>query len=123
MSSPPCRAAPTSFSEYVAQQPNHVRRILRECDLSENATQILVSLICSPGSFSGGSDGGLLNGLCTFGFVRGSPAEVDELLPVGKGHVPGESLIMSSTRTALCGLFAAITHLRLVVEYYHIIPN
>jgi hypothetical protein len=30
---------------------------------------------------------------------------------------------MSSTRTELCGIFAAITHLRLVVEYYHIIPN
>jgi ribonuclease HI len=65
----------------------------------------------------------LLNGLGTFCFVWGSPAAVDELLPVGKGYVPGESLIMSSTRTELCGLFAAITHLRLVVEYYHIIPN
>jgi ribonuclease HI len=65
----------------------------------------------------------LLNELGTFGFVWGSPAAVDELLPVGKGHVPGESLIMSSTRTELCGLFAAITHLRLVVEYYHIIAN
>jgi hypothetical protein len=30
---------------------------------------------------------------------------------------------MSSTRTELCGLFAAITHLRLVVEYNGIIPN
>ena len=52
-----------------------------------------------------------------------SSTEVDKLLPVGKGHVPGASLIMSSTRTELCGLFAAVTHLRLVVEYYHIIPN
>jgi hypothetical protein len=48
---------------------------------------------------------------------------VDTLLPVGKGHVPGASLIMSSTRTELCGLFAAVMHLRLVIEYYHIIPN
>jgi hypothetical protein len=30
---------------------------------------------------------------------------------------------MSTTRTELCGLFAAVTHLRLVVEYYRIIPN
>jgi hypothetical protein len=71
MSSPPCRAEPSCFSEYVAQQPHHVRRILRECDLSETATQKLLSLICSPGSFSGGTDGGLLNGLGTFGYVWG----------------------------------------------------
>jgi ribonuclease HI len=96
---------------------------LSDCVLTEKATQKFVSLICSPGSFSGGTDGGLLNELGTFGFVWGNHAAVDELLPVGKGHVPGESLIMSSTRTELCGLFAAITHLRLVVEYYHIIPN
>jgi hypothetical protein len=30
---------------------------------------------------------------------------------------------MSSSRAEMCGLFAAITHLRLVVEYYAIIPN
>jgi ribonuclease HI len=30
---------------------------------------------------------------------------------------------MSSTRTEMCGLFAALTHLRLVVEYFHIIPK
>ena len=123
-SSPPCRVAPSSFSEYVAQQPHHVRRLFRDCDLSESATQKVVSLICSPGAFYGGTDGGLLNELGTFGFVWGtSRTEVDKLLPVGKGHVPGASLIMSSTRTELCGLFAAVTHLRLVVEYYHIIPN
>jgi hypothetical protein len=33
------------------------------------------------------------------------------------------SLIMFSTRTQLCGLFAALTHLRLVIEYFHIFPN
>jgi hypothetical protein len=120
---PLCRAEPSSFSEYVAQQPNHVRRLFRNCDLSESATQKVVSLICS-GTFFGGTDGGLLNELGTFGFVWGvTRNEVDTLLPVGKGNVPGASLIMSSTRTELCGLFAAVTHLRLVVEYYHIIPN
>jgi hypothetical protein len=69
--SPPCRAVPSSFSEYVAPQPNHVRRLFRNCDLSESATQKLVSLICSSGTFSGGTDGGLLNELGTFGFVWG----------------------------------------------------
>jgi hypothetical protein len=38
LSPPLCREWPTSFSEYVAQQPVHVRRILRDCDLSETAT-------------------------------------------------------------------------------------
>jgi hypothetical protein len=112
---------PTSFSEYVAQQPIHVRRILRDCDLSETTTQNAVSLICS-GSLYGRTDGGLLNELGTFGFVWGKPRAVDKLLPIGKGHVPGASLIMSSPRTELCGIFAAITHLRLVVQFYHIVP-
>jgi hypothetical protein len=44
-----------------------------------------------------------------------------ELLPFGMGHVPGASLIMSSTRTEMCGIFAALTHLRLIVEFYHIV--
>jgi hypothetical protein len=66
MSSPPCRAEPSCFSEYVTQQPHHVRRIIRECDLSETATQKVLVLICSPGSFSRGTDGGLLNGLAWY---------------------------------------------------------
>jgi hypothetical protein len=60
--------------------------------------------------------------LGTFGFVWGNPRAVDKLLPIGKGHIPGASLIMSSTRMELCGIFAAITHLRLVVQFYHIVP-
>jgi hypothetical protein len=31
--------------------------------------------------------------------------------------------MMSSIRTEMCGLFAAVTHLRLVVEYFHIVPS
>jgi ribonuclease HI len=123
MSLPPSREEATTFSEYVAQQPNHVRHLLRHCDLSEITTQKLVSLIRSPGPFYGGTDGGLLNELGTYGFVWGNYSAVDKLLPIGKGHVPGASFIMSSTRAEMCGLFAAITHLRLVVEYYAIIPN
>jgi hypothetical protein len=123
LSPPPSRTPPASFSEYVSQQPAHLKRLLRDCDLSEIASQKLVSLIRSPGSFCGGTDGGLLDGLGTFGFVWGKSSVDDELLPSGKGHVPGASIIMSSTRTELCGLFAAITHLRLAVEYYAIIPH
>jgi hypothetical protein len=39
----------------------------------------------------------------------------------GMEHVPCASLIMSSTRTEMCGLFATLTHLRLIVEYFHIV--
>jgi ribonuclease HI len=120
---PPCQEEPTSFPEYVAQQPNHVQRLLRECDLSENATLKLVSLIHSTRTFVCGTDGGLLNGLGTFGYVWSDPNLYDELLPIGMGHIPCASLIMSSTRTEIYGLFAALTHLRLVVEYCHIVPS
>ena len=90
--------------------------------LSKNATHKLVSLIYSSRSLLCGTDGGLLNGLGTFGYVWGDSTKVDALSPFGKGHVPGASLIMSSTRIELCGLFAAITHLRLVVESFLLIP-
>ena len=59
-SAPPSREEPTSFQEYVAQQPTHVSRLLRDCDLSEIVTQNLVSLIESPNTLSGGTYGGLL---------------------------------------------------------------
>jgi hypothetical protein len=120
---PPSREEATTFSEYVAQQPNHVRRRLRHSDLSETTKQKLVSLIRSPGRFYGRTDGGLLHEFGTFGFVWGNTSAVDKLLPIGKGHVSGASFIMSSTRAEMCGSVAAITHLRLVVEYYAIIPN
>jgi hypothetical protein len=85
------RRSRPAFSEYVAQQPNHVQRLLRERDLSENATLNLVSLIHSTRSFVCGTDGGLLN---------------------------GSAPLMSSTRTEMCGIFAALTHLRLIVEFF-----
>jgi ribonuclease HI len=123
MSSPPSQEAATRFCDFVAQQPTHIRRLLRHCDLTETNTLNLVSLIHTSGPFDGGTDGGLLNGFGTFGYVWGNSAAVDKLLPIGKGHVPGASFIMSSTRAEMCGLFAAITHLRLVVEYHAILPN
>jgi hypothetical protein len=123
-SAPPSRAEEaTSFSEYVAQQPHHIKRLLRQCDLSEITTLKLVSLINSKGLFYGGTDGGLLNELGTFGFVWGKPSGIDKLFSIGKGRVPGAPFIMSSTRAEMCGLFAAVTHLRLVVEYHAIRPN
>ena len=65
----------------------------------------------------------------------GEPSAVDKLLPIGKEyahyyiytigkeHVPGASFIISSTRAEMCGLFAAITHLHLMVEYHALRPS
>jgi hypothetical protein len=93
----PCRVyEATSFSEYVAQQPKYVRRILSDCDLTETATQKLLSLLRFPGPVYGGTGSGLLNGLGTFGFVWGDISKANALLPIVKGHVPGAPLIMSS---------------------------
>jgi hypothetical protein len=80
-------------------------------------------LIYSTRTLLCGTDGGLLNGLGTFVYVWSDSNQDDELLPIDTGHVPGASLIMSSTRTEMCGLFAALTHLRLIVEYSHIVPS
>jgi hypothetical protein len=63
----PCRVEATSFSEYVAQQPKHVRRILSDCDLTE--TVFVAALFRS--RIYGGTDGGELNELGTFGFFGG----------------------------------------------------
>jgi hypothetical protein len=63
-----------------------------------------------------GTDGGLLNGLGTFGCVWSDPQLKGELLPFGMGHVPGASLVMSSTRTEMCGIFASLTHLTLIIK-------
>jgi hypothetical protein len=89
---PPCREEPTSFLEYVAQQPRHVQHLLRECDLSENATLKLVSFIYSSRSLLCGTDGGLLNGFGTFGFVWGDSTKVDALR-----SVRGTSLVLLSS--------------------------
>jgi hypothetical protein len=47
---PPSREEATTFSEYVAQQPNHVRRLLRHCDISDVLQCTTVLQICSRSS-------------------------------------------------------------------------
>jgi hypothetical protein len=78
------------------------------------------SISFSTSSFVCGTDGGLLNGLGTFGYVWSDPQLKGELLPFGMG-VPGASLIMSSTRSEMCEIFAALTHLRLIVGFIDIV--
>jgi hypothetical protein len=67
-----------------------------------------------------GTDGGLLNGEGTFGNLWAHPDDTTALVS-GNGAVPGNPISMSSTRTELCSLFAALTHLRLIISYYHMV--
>jgi ribonuclease HI len=39
----------------------------------------------------------------------------------GNGQVPGYSHGLSSTRSELCGIFAALTYLRLVKQFHHLV--
>jgi hypothetical protein len=54
----------------------------------------------------------------TFGFVVGNLL-LGTTIVIGRGNVPGAPVIMSSTRAKLCGIFAAVTYVRLVQEYCH----
>jgi hypothetical protein len=70
---------------------------------------------------SSGWDGGLLNGLGTFGYVWANYSG-SEIIVMGKGQVPGHTHGMSSTRTELCVIFAALLYLQMVTTYHHLVP-
>ena len=111
---------PESLAEFVGQQPPHIKHLLRHCDLTEATAKSLVDLVYAGATLDSGTDGGMLNGLGTFGFVWGDP-NTTAILARGKGHVDGASCFMSSTRTELCGILAALTYLRLVIEYHQVV--
>ena len=67
-----------------------------------------------------GTDGGLLNDIGTFGFIWGDPTTCT-IIAKGKGHVPSEASNISSARTELCGIFASLMYLRLVMAYFHVV--
>ena len=106
---------PATFAEFVARQPSHISQLLQYSDVSEEGAQRMADVLQSSGSLKCGTDGGALAGEGTFGFVW---AAARQFLADGCGRVPGRPYIMSSTRTELCGLLAAITYLRLVIEYH-----
>ena len=66
------------------------------------------------------TDGGLLNGNRTFGYVWEDPTDAS-VLAQGNGRVPGQTVSMSSMWTKLCGLLATLTHVRLVIGYFHMV--
>ena len=61
---------------------------MRDCDLSEAAAARVASVIYSHDALHSGTDGGLTDGLGTFGFVW-SDSNKMRLLAIGKGRIPG----------------------------------
>ena len=112
----------SSFGEYVKTQEMHIRQTLQHADLSDATASAVAQHVSGDKSIYSGSDGGLLNGIGTFGFVWADYSS-SRILMQGKGQVPGHTHGMSSTRTELCGIFAAVAYLNLVTKYYHIVPN
>ena len=109
---PPTSAA--SFVEHVTQQPEHIRRLVKEVDKSEGATQQMAALLKSGSTLHAGTDGGLMKDSGTFGFAWSDGTSIKA---TGKGHTTGGGDSMSSTRAELSGIFAALTYARLVLEY------
>lgn len=56
-----------TFAEYVAAQPQHVRSILIDCDLSSNTSSKMAEKLYECDTISTGTDGGLLDKIGTFG--------------------------------------------------------
>ena len=106
-----------SFMTYVAAQPRHISQLLEFSDLTEQTSSLVAQLIASETQLFCGTDGGLLNGSGTFGYIWGC-SESGTKTGAGKGTVPGHEIGMSSTRTELCAIFAALSYVRLVQEYY-----
>jgi ribonuclease HI len=112
--------AADTYEAYVQCQPEHIRNTLVQADLLEALAQRVVEHVYGHRSLAAGTDGGLVHGYGTFGYVWANP-EDREVLRSGSGEVPGQGVSMSLTRTELCGRFAALTHLRLTPAYYHIV--
>jgi ribonuclease HI/exonuclease III len=112
----------TSFAEFVGRQATHIQDVLQYADLSNSTASAVAHQIDDNSPLYGGTDGGLLNGAGTFGFVWADHTEWSTLA-TGKGQVPGHSHGMSSTRAELCGIFAALAYLNLVSKYHHLVPN
>jgi ribonuclease HI len=111
-------ASATTFAEYVRQQPGHISRMLHHCDLSDKSAVSTMDASMYEGNLDIGSDGSMVDLQGTFGFVIGNSFH-GTTITTGGGNVPGAPVIMSSTRAELCGIFAAITYVRLAREYCH----
>jgi ribonuclease HI len=89
-------------------------------DLSDDTATKVMTQLYAARQVVAGTDGGLMNYDGTFGYVWANPID-NAVLASGQGNVPGQPVSMSSTRTEMLGLFAALTYVRLVIEYYHMV--
>ena len=92
----------SSFSDYVATQPPHIASLLEHCDLSNLTARLMADRIYASATtlLDAGTDGGLLDGVGTFGFAWGI-SRSNSIIACGKGHIPGVPHQISSTRTEL----------------------
>ena len=111
---------PLTFSEYVSQQDEHIQQLMGNTNLTEDTAKKVAQHLYRTKIIVAGTDGGLLNGDGTFGYLWAHPEDMTALTS-GNGEVPGHPVSMSSTRTERCGLFAALTHLCLIIAYYHMV--
>ena len=74
----------------------------------------MVEYILASETIDAGADGGLSHGEGTFGFVFGDGL-ARSILAEGNGAVPGGASPTSSTRSELCGIFACLSYLRLIM--------
>ena len=107
-----------SFAAYLSAQPEHIQAVLSGCDFSDELADRVIQNIYAHDGVSLGTDGGLLDDIGTFGFAMGDD-DTQSIWTQGGGTVPGYSSIMSSTRAELCGIFAALTYIRLLLQYKH----
>ena len=97
-------------------------QLLRFCSLDTESVATLLTALLHSGTLDAGSDGGLPNDVGTYGFRFGDPT-TRMLYIEGKGLVPGGSVSITSTRAELCGMFACLSFLRLLLEYAEIPPT
>ena len=112
-----------SFREYVAHQPEHIRRYLLHCTTEEAKVQQLITHLKAGGKLNGCSDGGLCDHIGTFGWVwttiEESQAHEKDYHEswMGQGPADGPKESASSTRSELFGTMVSLSYIRLVCEY------
>jgi ribonuclease HI len=117
------RQPSTTFVDFVTRQGDHIRQTMEYLDLSDETATKVMNQLYAARQVVAGTDGGLLNYDGTLGYVWANPDD-NAALASGQGKkVPGQLVSMSSTRTKMLGLFVALTHVRLVIEYFHMVTS
>ena len=110
----------TELSKSTLRTKNLTSARSQKTDLWDKMAHLVSETVYSSQHLHTGMDGRLLNGVGTFGFIWGSPS-TRTVIATGKGHVPSDEHNISLACTELCGIFASLTYLRLIVAFYHIV--